>query len=316
MVAVLRLDDPVTAVDGIGRRTATTLADQLAIVTVRDLLEHYPRRYADLGEVLPLEVAGIGGPVTLVGSVLDWTRLTPRSRRGGRPLVISEANVRDQAGTCFKVTWYNQQWRERRLPPGTVAAFSGTLEKKFGGLRLVMPAVQELGRQPRPGLGPWSEDHRRLVPVYPATEALPSWRLGDWIERALEVLPPLPDFLPPRLRDRFGLLALDGALRAIHAPEHEGKARAARHRLAFDELFTLQLGLQWRRARLQTETTGFDNAPVTGGLAERFLAALPFTPTPAQRRAFQEIGVDLAGESPMHRLLQGDVGSGDRKSVV
>lgn len=302
-LGVLRLEDPVSSLDSIGRRAAAALADQLGILTVRDLLEHYPRRYEDLGNVLPLEVARIGEAVTLVGTILDWTGFTPRSRRAGRRLFISEARVRDQAGNCFTITFFNQQWRERRLPPGTVAAFSGTLERKFGGLRLVMPAVQELGGHARSG-------RRRLVPIYPATEALPSWRLAGWIERALDALPPLPDFLPPRLRDQFGLPALDEAVRAIHAPKHESQARAARRRLAFDELFTLQVGLQWRRARLQTQTAGLDNTPVAGGLAECFLAGLPFTPTRAQRRAFEEIGADLARDCPMHRLLQGEVGSG------
>ncbi|MDP8960373.1 MAG: ATP-dependent DNA helicase RecG [Actinomycetota bacterium] len=313
---MLLLDDPVSAIGSVGHRAAAKLADQLGIVTVRDLLEHYPRRYEDLGDVLPLEVARIGEPVTLVATILDWSHLTPRSRRRGHRIVISEAKVRDRAGTCFKVTWFNQQWRERRLPPGTVAAFSGRLEKKFGGLRLVMPAVQALGREERDREGPqaragWEDSvHRRLLAIYPATEALPSWRLAGWIERALSALPPLPDFLPPRLRHQFGLIPLDDAVRAIHAPEHEGQARAARRRLAFDELFTLQAGLQWRRERLRTQAAGLDNAPVAGGLAERFLAALPFRPTRAQRRAFEEIGGDLARHWPMHRLLQGDVGSG------
>ncbi|MFN2557348.1 MAG: ATP-dependent DNA helicase RecG [Nitriliruptorales bacterium] len=300
---MLGLDDPVSTVASLGRRAATALGDQLGIVTVRDLVEHYPRRYEDLGHVTPLDLARVGETVTLVGTILEWTRLTPRSRGGRRGPVISEAKVRDQSGSCFKITWFNQQWRERRLPVGTVAAFSGTLQRKLGALRLVMPAVQELDPAT-------SGERRRLVPVYPATESLPSWRLAGWIERALEALPPLADFLPPRVRDEFGLLARDEAVRAIHAPQHEGQARAARRRLAFDELFTLQVGLQWRRTRLQTQAAGLVNGPVAGGLAERFLKALPFRATGAQRRAFEEIGADLARDRPMHRLLQGDVGSG------
>ena len=300
----VRLDDPVDVVDGVGPRTASTLRDALGIVTVRDLVEHYPRRYDDLGEVVDLSQVRIGDTATLVGTVTSWNhRRIQRPRR--RTLQISEAEVDTVGGGRFRLTFFNQQWRERSLRVGTLGAFSGKIESYKGTLKITMPEIQVLG-----GDGEGDVDHRRLLPVYPATEKTPTWKLGRWITAALEALEEVDDYLPAGLRDHHGLLALDDAMRAIHLPEDRDEARAARTRLVFDELFTLQIGLQWRRARLEADLAGLDNGPVDEGWAQRYLASLPFAPTGAQERAFDEIGADLAGERPMHRLLQGDVGAG------
>ncbi|MBW3578904.1 MAG: ATP-dependent DNA helicase RecG [Actinobacteria bacterium] len=302
----LDLDDPVATVPGVASRRATTLRSQFGIETVRDLIEHYPRRYEDLGELVPLDLATVGEPVTLVGTVVQWTQRQPTSKRTGRRLTISEATVRDGTGTPFAVTFFNQDWRPRRHPPGTVATFSGTLERRHGQPQLVMPDVHDLGRDGRTG----DVHHRRLVPVYPATEAVPSWRMQGWIDAALDRLPEVDDFLPDDLRDQLGLMPLDTAVRAIHSPPDHRAAAAARRRIVFDELFTLQVGLHWRRVRLEAGRAGMDNGPTPDGRASRFLDALGFTPTAAQQRATCEVGADLAADRPMHRLLQGDVGSG------
>ena len=305
------LDDPVTAVPGVGAKAAAALESAFGIVSVRDLLEHYPRRYHDAGEILDLSQVRVDEPATLIGRVLDWSSRRTRTRRGGRPLTITEARVRQASSAVFTVTFFNQPWRPRALRPGTVAAFSGKVERFRSELKLSSPDVQVLGFA---GLDELPDEqalaHQRLLAVYPATETLPSWRLGDWIAAALEQLGALEDWLPDPLRAAHGLMGLDAAVRAIHQPEDWAAARAARRRLVFDELFSLQLGLQWRRAHLESDTTGLDNAPVTGGVADRFLLSLPFEPTGAQLRAFGELGDDLARATPMHRLLQGDVGSG------
>jgi ATP-dependent DNA helicase RecG len=308
----LRLDEPVTAVPDVGPKAARTLTDAFAIHTVRDLLEHYPRRYHDAGEVLDLSQVRIGEPATLIGRLLDWSpsRRT-RTRRGGRPLTITEARVRQASGAVFTVTFFNQPWRNRQLRPGTVAAFSGKVEMFRRDLKLSSPDVQVLGYA-APGEMPDAEAlaHQRLLAVYPATEALPSWKLAGWIEAALGELDPVRDWLPDTVRAEHGLMSLDAALRAIHLPDDFGARTQARRRLVFDELLTLQLGLQWRRAHLESSTAGLPNPPVTGGVADRFLLSLPFAPTGAQNRAFTELGDDLGRPWPMHRLLQGDVGSG------
>ncbi|MGH3441942.1 MAG: ATP-dependent DNA helicase RecG [Nitriliruptorales bacterium] len=297
----IALDDAVEVVRGVGAKSAAGLKSELGIETVRDLVEHYPRRYEDLGELTPVADAPLGEPVTLVGTVDTWSH---RRSQKGRRLTISEATIRGGDGGTFVATFFNQRWRERQLPPGVVAAFSGTLEVRYKKRQMANPRFSQLGGEGHAEASP------RLLPVYPAAEAVPTWRLQPWIESAIGDLPPVEDFLPEPFLDRHDLLDLDIAVRGIHLPEDRETAAAARRRLAFDELFTLQVGLQWRRARMEAEAAGLRNTPAREGVAARFLEVVPFEPTRAQRRAFGEIGSDLDGERPMHRLLQGDVGSG------
>jgi len=312
------LDDPVTVLPGVGPKLAGRLADAFGIRTLRDLLEHYPRRYHDAGAVLDLGEVEEGAPATLLGEVLEWSsrRIPPKGKRS-RPLDLAEGRVRQASGAVFTVTFFNQRWRPATLPPGTVAAFSGTVKRFRRDLQLASPDVQTLGTVAA-GADTTSAaarlDHQRLLAVYPAVDGLPSFKLNELVAAALEVLPPVPDWLPEPLRRAQGLRDLDAAVRAIHVPDDHADQRSARRRLAFDELFSLQLGLQWRRARLEAGTVGLDNSPVAGGWAERFLGQLPFGLTGAQGRAVAELGRDLGGSRPMHRLLQGDVGSG--KTVV
>lgn len=314
----LSLDDRVTALPGVGPKLAARLSDAFGIHTIRELLEHYPRRYHDAGEVLDLSDVEEGAPATLLGEVLDWStrRIPPKGKRS-RPLDLAEGRVRQASGAVFTVTFFNQRWRASSLPPGTVAAFSGTVKRFRRELQLASPDVQVLGRV---GSGTDAAsaaerlDHQRLLGVYRATDTLPSFKLNELVDAALEALPPLEDWLPEPIRGDQRLRELDRAVRAIHAPADHADQRSARRRLAFDELFSLQLGLQWRRRRLEADTVGLDNAPVQGGWASRFLAGLPFPLTSAQERATAELARDLAASRPMHRLLQGDVGSG--KTVV
>ncbi len=314
----LSLDDRVTALPGVGPKLAARLDEAFGIHTVRDLLEHYPRRYHDAGEVLDLGDVEEGAPATLLGEVLDWStrRIPPKGKRS-RALDLAEGRVRQASGAVFTVTFFNQRWRASPLPPGTVAAFSGTVKRFRRELQLASPDVQVLGKV---GSGTDAAsaaqrlDHQRLLAVYRATDGLPSFKLNELVEVALDALPPLDDWLPEELRVAQRLRPLDEAVRAIHAPADQPDRRSARRRLAFDELFSLQLGLQWRRRQLEADTVGLDTAPVAAGWASRFLAALPFPPTGAQGRAMEDLARDLGAPRPMHRLLQGDVGSG--KTVV
>jgi ATP-dependent DNA helicase RecG len=307
----LRLEDPVTEVADLGPKAAAKLRDAFGIGTVRDLLEHYPRRYHDAGEVLDLSQVEVGQPATLIGRVVDWTSRRTRSKRSGGRLTISEATVRQASGSTFIATFFNQPWRSKQLRSGTVAAFSGKVDRFQRRLKLSSPDVQPLGHvDPTEAADAEAFAHQRLLAVYPATETLPSWRLATWVETALDALAPVEDWLPDQIRAANGLMGLDDALRKVHLPQDQREKRDARRRLVFDELLTLQLGLQWRRAHLETSTSGLVSAPVTGGVADRFLLSLPFEPTAAQQRALNELGEDLAAPTPMHRLLQGDVGSG------
>ena len=305
------LDESVTRLPGVGPAAAKQLAT-LGVRTVRDLLEHYPRRYADAGEVVDLASVEVGQPATLVGEVIDAQvrRIAPKGRTR-RDIV--ELVVRQSGGAVFRVSFFNQRWMADRLAPGTVAAFSGKVGEFRGQLQLASPKVEVLGHV---RAGRSAEEvaeelrHQRLLPVYPASGSLPSDRIRQLVAAALEAAGDVDDWLDPALREREGLVDLATAVRLIHDPEHWDDVRRARDRLVFDELLVLQLGLQWRRRRLEDGMVGLDNAPLPGGWGARLVDALPFTPTGAQQRAFAQLAEDLVLERPMHRLLQGDVGSG------
>ncbi len=309
----MRLDDPVTVVAGVGPAVAGHLANAFEIATVRDLLQHYPRRYDDPGEVVGVGDVVADTPVTLVGEIVDWEVRAVRRRGRGRPLDLAIARVHQSEGGTFTATFFNQRWRPSRLPAGTVAAFSGTAEVFRGAVRLASPDVTTLA-PPGAGVGVDAAaarlGRRRLVAQYPAVDALPSHRIAEFVGRALDALDPLEDWLTDDIRREEGLVDLDTAVRGIHLPDDEQAAREARRRLVFDELFSLQLGVQARRARLEADAVGVVNAPVPDGRAAQLLRALPFDATAAQLRAFGELGADLSASRPMHRLLQGDVGSG------
>jgi ATP-dependent DNA helicase RecG len=313
----LALEDPVTSVPGVSRTVAARLRDHLGVRTVHDLLEHHPRKHHDAGEVLDLAEVEVGEPATLIGTIVDWN--VRRIPKGRRQLTIASARVVQASGAAFDATWFNQEWRKRTLPEGTVAAFSGKVERFRSTLKVSNPDTQVLGRLRPGGVAGVPDDlaaldHQRLLPVYPATKDLPSFKLVPLVERALQGVGPIPDWLPTPWLDELDLLTLDDAIRQHHFPPDRETERAARQRLVFDELFALQLGLQWRRAHLEAGTVGVVNAPVDLGRADDFLRTMPFEPTAAQQRAFGEIGEDLRSQRPMHRLLQGDVGSG--KTVV
>jgi ATP-dependent DNA helicase RecG len=312
--AALTIDDAVTRLAGVGPAAAKQL-DTLGVRTVRDLLEHYPRRYADAGEVVDLSAVEVGRPATLVGEVIDAS-VRPLASKGGRGRGrrdITGLTVRQAGGAVFRVSFFNQRWMADKLAPGTVAAFSGKVGEFRGQLQLAGPKVEVLGNV---RAGRSAEDaadelrHQRLLPVYPATAALQSDRIRSLVASALEAVGIIEDWLDPLLREQEGLIDLDAAVRAIHQPDGWDDVTDARARLVFDELLVLQLGLQWRRRRMEDGMVGLDNGPADGGLGARLVAALPFTPTFAQIDAFAGIAADLRRERPMHRLLQGDVGSG------
>ena len=303
---MLSLEDAVQAVPGVSARAATVLGKSLGVHTVRDLLEHYPRAYRDIGARVPLAEATPGEQITVVGTIASWSVIRPSGR--GRRMTIAKALLLDEDGSRVSVPFFNQEWRARQTPEGSRVAVSGVLERFRTDWQLKNPKLVELGPEGADDGDAGAPD--RIQPVYPATDALPSPRLAQFVSAALERVGPIPDHLPDMLRLRHGLSALDEALRLIHHPPELGAQRPARDRLVYDELLTLQIGLQRRRHRLEREAAGLEQAPVPGGLAERFLECLPFAPTGAQARAFGEIGADLGRPKPMHRLLQGDVGAG------
>ncbi|MEX2324350.1 MAG: ATP-dependent DNA helicase RecG [Nitriliruptoraceae bacterium] len=309
----VQLDEPVTALAGVGAAKARQLQDHFGIVTVRDLLEHYPRRYHDAGAVTDVESTVVGQPATLVGSVVDWQQKRTNTR-AGRRLDLRTAIVEQPSGQRFLATFFNQPWRERGLPVGTTAAFSGKVERFRGDVQLSAPSVDVIGLATA-AIDEAAFDHQRLVPLYPSTDQLPSHQLQALLSQAVERAKLTEgEWLPDELRAKHRLIDWGAAIRQIHQPHCQEEHIAARHRLVFDELFSLQLGIQWRRAQHEVDAVGRHNPPRGDGLAARFIDALPFVLTGAQQRALNELANDLAGGRPMHRLLQGDVGSG--KTIV
>ena len=293
---------PVGEVKRIGEKRAESLA-ALGISSVLDLVTHYPRRYIDRSR--QADVAGM----TLGEESLVLARVqTVRSRRTRQGRALVELEVDDGTGT-LRVTFFNQAWRAKQLPVGTEALFFGKLDTYRGKRQFTNPVVDLVGN--RTG---------RIVPIYPTSEktGIAGWEFGEWIAEALRRAGELDDPLPPRWRRELDLMDRTTALRGIHVPESFDEKDRARRRLALDELLRLQLEVVMRRKANERDARGIAHtiAPVAAGedLVARFVDRLPFSLTAAQERALAEIMKDLAGPLPMHRLLQGDVGSG--KTVV
>ena len=296
------LGAPLAKAPGVSAALAKALEDGFGYRTARDLIEHYPRRYLTRGELTDLAHAKKGAEVTLVGTVRNLAKKMPR-----RNLRILEVRVADDSG-AWVCTWFNQPWHAQKLTVGTVAAFSGKLAWKAGRLGMANPGYEVL----REGDDPEGFANE-VIPVYPASKEISSGRLRRAVGALLDRYGDVPDFVPEPLRRAHGLPDRAAALEAIHRPADRAEAGRARDRLVYDELFVLQVGLALRR---RAQEAGQHGQPLQtdGDLTKRLLASLPYQLTGAQHRVISEIAADLARAKPMHRLLQGEVGSG--KTVV
>jgi ATP-dependent DNA helicase RecG len=292
------LGTPLAKAPGVSAALAKALEEGFGYRTARDLIEHYPRRYLTRGELTDLAHAKKGAEVTLVGTVRNLAKKMPR-----RNLRILEVRVADDSG-AWVCTWFNQPWHAQKLTVGTVAAFSGKLAWKAGRLGMANPGYEVL----REGDDPEGFANE-VIPVYPASKEVSSGRLRRAVGALLDRFGDVPDFLPEPLRRSNSLPDRAAALEAIHRPADRKEANRARDRLVYDELFVLQVGLALRRRAQEAGQHGQPLQP-DGDLTKRLLASLPFQPTGAQSRVMAEIGADLSRSKPMHRLLQGEVGSG------
>ena len=321
-------DLPVSVLRGVGVSAERELAE-LGIETVLDLVTHYPRRYIDGTRLVPIADLTVGEKASVLAEVSRVSRPSSgygRGRRRSPSRVLVE--VSDASGRLH-VVFFNQSWRAKQLAVGTLALFYGAVGSYQGRLQLGSPTAEVLRSagdttgSDDAGAGSGEDDgaqRGRVFPVYPLSDKanLTSARISRYAGEALDRAGEFADPLRARTRQRFQLVARTTAFNHIHRPAAMGEQGPARRRLAFDELFRLQLALVLRQARLQSDARGIrhvvsreDGQPT---LSERFLDGLPFRPTGAQRRAIDVIRGDLAGDLPMHRLLQGDVGSG--KTVV
>jgi ATP-dependent DNA helicase RecG len=291
----------VTRLKGVGERKADGLA-VVGVESLLDLITYYPRRYVDRTKEARVRDLVVGEEALVLVSV---QRVSSRRTRGRPPKVLVTADVTDGSGH-LRVSFFNQAWRERQLRPGMTVALFGKLEIYAGRKQMTNPVVDLIGD--RTG---------RIVPIYPQSEkaGLSTWEIGDWVAEALRRSQPrgLLDPVPDWVLDRFDLVTRTDAFAGIHAPESMAHRDVARRRLVLDELLRVQVALVQRKRHIERTTRGIAHR-IGGPLVEAFVALLPFELTDDQRAAVDEIQGDLAAPHPMHRLLQGDVGSG--KTVV
>lgn len=316
---------PLTKV--LGPRTAAALTKGLGLSTVDDLLRHYPRRYVERGDLTDLASLMLDEHVTVMARIDAVVERPMRNRRGS----LLEVVVTDGAGR-LSLTFFNQKWRMRDLQVGRVGLFSGKVGAFRGQRQLAHPdyqlmaddagaaalteresAIAVASSDPAADLEAVAEFAGALVPIYPATAALATWKVAQCVGVVLDTLGEVPEPLPTDVLERHGLMSARDALVGIHRPTSMAHARAARDRLTFEEAFVLQTVLARRRAEIAARPA-LPRAPQQQGLLAAFDDRLPFTLTQGQRDIGEVLAHDLASTHPMHRLLQGEVGSG--KTVV
>ena len=283
-------DTPVRYLKGVGPKMAERF-EKLGIVTLADLLCHYPRRYLDFSKPYTIATAPLDTECVVKAEVF--------AKPGGRILPGGRRMERITAGddvSSLEITWFNNPYAAQKLELGREYYFQGIVTGGMLRRQMVNPQVR-------------TDAQVESIPfeaVYPQTEGLSSGVIAKCVRQLLPHAELLPDPLPPEMLQKYRLLSKAEAVRAIHCPASEEEAFAARRRLIYEELLILQLGI----GRMKNRGAARTGAPMQKLDPEPFWATLPFSPTGAQRRAVEEILTDMAGETSMNRLLQGDVGSG------
>ncbi|WEO95061.1 helicase-related protein [Streptomyces sp. FXJ1.172] len=300
------LKQPLKSV--LGPATAKVMAEHLGLHTVGDLLHHYPRRYEERGQLTHLADLPMDEHVTVVAQVADarlHTFASAKAPRGkGQRL---EVTITDGSGRLQLVFFGNGVHKpHKELLPGTRAMFAGKVSVFNRRLQLAHPAYELLKGDGDETVEAWAG---ALIPIYPATAKLESWKIGKAVQTVLPTAQEALDPLPPALREGRGLVPLPEALLKIHRPHTKADIADARARLKWDEAFVLQVALA-RRRHADAVLPAVARRPKADGLLTAFDDRLPFTLTEGQRKVSREIFDDLATEHPMHRLLQGEVGSG------
>ena len=283
-------DTPVRYLKGVGPKTAERF-EKLGILTLSDLLCHYPRRYLDFSKPYSIAEAPADTECVVKAEVF--------AKPGGRILPGGRRMERITAGddvSSLEITWFNNPYAAQKLELGQEYYFQGIVTGGMLRRQMVNPQVR-------------TDAQVKSSPfeaVYPQTEGLTSSAIAKCVRQLLPHAELLPDPLPPEMLKKYRLLSKADAVWAIHCPATEEEAFAARRRLIYEELLVLQLGI----GRMKNHGAASTGAPMKKADASPFWESLPFSPTGAQRRAVEEILTDMSGETSMNRLLQGDVGSG------
>jgi ATP-dependent DNA helicase RecG len=291
----IALNASLTVLYGVGPRHAQTLG-KFGLHTLGDMLYYYPRRYDDYSQLKPIKGLWYGDEVTVIGTVQS---VVGRPIRGGKAQLV-EAVIGDGTG-ALRLTWFNQPWITNRLKVGNTISVSGKVDQYLGRLMMNNPDWE-----------PVETEHlhtNRIVPIYPLTGKITQkWLRGLMNQVITYWAPKLTDHLPESTRTATSLPDLGTALLEIHFPRSQEGLRAARERLAFDEIFFLQMGVLRQKRDWQAVTARVFESP--DDWLESRIRSLPFLLTNAQQRAVNDTRADLKSGHPMNRLLQGDVGSG------
>jgi ATP-dependent DNA helicase RecG len=302
---VAQLENKVSAV--VGDRTAKVLETTFGIKTIGDLMRHYPRRYMVRGELSDISALHEGDETTILAQVYSASTRPMRGRKGS----MLEVVVTDGTDK-LSLTFFNQAWREKDLKVGRQGLFAGKVGVFNNKKQLAHPDYEMIpdGSDVDSAVEGFAG---KYLPVYPASAKLPSWKISQCAQLAIGSLEEIQDFLPSSIREKHKYPSLHQALVQLHQPADLDHAELSRERLTFDEAFLLQSLLVMRRIELK-KLNSTSRKRISGGLLDAFDATLPFELTAGQVAVCKEIESDLAQPHPMHRLLQGEVGSG--KTIV
>jgi len=293
------LNAELTVLQGVGPRHAQTLG-KLGMHTLGDMLYYFPRRYEDYSQLKPIKELFYGQQVSVIGMVQS---VHTRPIRGGKQQLV-EAILSDGTG-ALRLSWFNQPWMANRLKEGISISVSGKIEQYLGRLVMNNPDFEPVEAE--------SLHTNRIVPIYSLTEKITQKWLRNLMNQVISYWAPrVTDHLPESVRSSAKLPELGDALLQVHFPDSQNRLKSARKRLAFDEIFFLQMGVLRQKRDWQSVTARIFDVPEDW--MEARIKSLPFALTGAQQRAVDDILVDLGSGRPMNRLLQGDVGSG--KTVV
>ena len=287
-----RLSDPITILKGIGPAKAKAFA-QLNIVTLGDLICHFPRGYEDRTVLVPIEKLEVDIPACFRAMVMN----TPRTTHIRKGLDLTKVQVGDHTAR-LNLTFFNNKFAAEQLQYGREYVFYGAVGGDFIGYNMTNPVFEAVDSQP--------VATRRVMPIYPLTAGLTNAAMLKAVRQALAVCDPPAEIIPEQVRRDYGILPAERAYWAIHEPRDMAEAELARKRLIFEEFFVFSAGLSLMRAsRAEKKCAAYENLEMAP-----FYAGLPFELTGAQKRAIGEILRDLGRGAPMNRLVQGDVGSG------